>query len=102
VRRLVLEMVDPQEQLLAVNSRIMTSKLGGTFNDDVYFAWENDRKEGPAVMPKKDWGCKVLNKHVIVEDTEKADYEHQAMLTEDIGNEAARMEESPPDAAGVV
>jgi hypothetical protein len=100
-RRLVLKMVDLQEQLLAVNGRIMsglavseeewiavrelTSKLGATFNDDVDFTWENNRKEGPALSPKKYLGSKELNEHVIVEETEE-DSEYQAMAAEDIGN----------------
>jgi hypothetical protein len=107
-------MVDLQEQLLAVNGRIMsglavsedewiavrelTSKLGATFKDDVDFAWENNRKDGPFLIPNTDLGSKELNEHVIVEETEE-DSEHQAMAAEDIGNEAARMEESSPDAA---
>jgi hypothetical protein len=92
-RGLVLKMVDLQEQLLAVNGRIMsgiavseeewiavrelTSKLGATFNDEVNFAWENNNtKESPALIPKRDLSSKELSKHAIVEETEEDDSEH--------------------------
>jgi hypothetical protein len=63
-RRLLLKMVDLQQQLSEINSRIMSglavseeewntvrtmsSKLGSTFKDDVDFAWDNDRADIPA------------------------------------------------------
>jgi hypothetical protein len=73
-RRLVLKMVDLQEELTAVNNRIMSGvavseeewtsvrdligTLGSTFHDDVDFAWENNKKDG-------------LEKEVIVEEEEE-------------------------------
>jgi hypothetical protein len=88
-RRPVLKMVDLQEQLVAVNGRIMsglavsedewiavrelTSKPGATFNYDVNFAWEEQTE---ALISAKDLSSKDLNKHATVEETEKDDSEH--------------------------
>jgi hypothetical protein len=91
-RRLVLKMMNLQEQLVAVNGRIMsgiqvserdwiavrelTSKLGATFNDEVNFSWENNMPEGPAPVPKKDLGSKTFSRHVISEGEPKVNSEH--------------------------
>jgi hypothetical protein len=85
-RRLVLKMVDLQEELAAVNERIMTGvavsedewtsvrnligTLGSTFRDDVDFAWEN-KKDGPTCTPKKNSGIGEVETEVIVEEDEE-------------------------------
>jgi hypothetical protein len=92
LRLVLLKMVDLQEQLVAVNGRIMsglavserdwiavrelTSKLGATFNDDVDFAWEEQTE---ALISTKDLSSKELDKHATVEEAEE-DSEHQAMV----------------------
>jgi hypothetical protein len=86
-RRLVLKMVDLQEELTAVNDHIMSGvavseqewtsvreligTLGSTFHDDVDFAWENNKKEGPTHASKGNLGGRELKKEVIVEGEEE-------------------------------
>jgi hypothetical protein len=104
-RRLLLKMVELQEQLSAINSRIMSgiavseeewntvrtmsSKLGSTFNDDVDFAWDSERADIPAPNQSKVQGG-------VVEEIEH-DPEHHSVVRfqeeEANGNETAAVEE---------
>jgi hypothetical protein len=85
-RRLVLKMVDLQEELAAVNDRIISGAavseeewtsvrdligvLGSTFRDDVDFAWENE-KDGPTFTSKMNSGIREVETEVIVEEDEE-------------------------------
>jgi hypothetical protein len=111
-RRLLLKMVDLQEQLSAINSRIMSgiavseeewntvrklsSKLGSTFNDDVDFAWDSDRADIPVQ-------CKA---HGTVREETEEYFEDRSVVRFQVeeanGNEAASVEERSPYAADVV
>jgi hypothetical protein len=100
-RRLLLKMVDLQEELSAVTSRVMSgiavseeewntvrelsSKLGSTFNDDVDFAWDSDRAD---VTGQR----KTPPRHSMV----------RFEVEEALGSEAVPVEELSPDAADVV
>jgi hypothetical protein len=82
-RRLVLKMVHLQEELTAVNDRIISGvavseeewrsvrdligTLESTFHDDVDFAWEK-KKDGPTCSSKKNSGIGEVETEVIVEE----------------------------------
>jgi cadmium resistance protein CadD (predicted permease) len=87
-RRLVLKMVDLQEELAAVNDRIISGvavseeewmsvrdligTLGSTFHDDVDFAWEN-KKDGPACTSKTNSGIGASKKNPGIGEVETED-----------------------------
>jgi hypothetical protein len=109
-RRLLLKMVDLQEELSVINSRIMsgiavseeewntvrkfTNKLGSTFNDEVDFAWEIDSTDIPS---------REINVLGGVEEETEQDLGRHAMVRFQVeeanGNAAAPVEELSPDAA---
>jgi hypothetical protein len=86
-RRLVLKMVELQEELTAVNDHIMSGvavseeewisvrgligTLGSTFHDDVDFAWENNKKDDPKCSSKRISGRGKLKEEVIVEEEDE-------------------------------
>jgi cadmium resistance protein CadD (predicted permease) len=109
-RRLVLKMVDLQEQLAVVNDRIMSgvvvseegwtsvrrlaNRLVSTLNDDVDFSWEeNEDGEEPAGTGKKDSSSKELIQEMIIEEGTEEEPEHRPAVRfqgdERNGNEAA-------------
>jgi hypothetical protein len=131
-RRLLLKMVDLQQQLAAVNSRIMSgiavaeeewntvrkmsSKLGSTFNDDVDFAWDSERVDLPAQSKVQDTvkeesegeledlSQKVFNR-LVGQSPKGGSMDHSVVrfqVDEDVDNEKAPVEESSLDAADVV
>jgi hypothetical protein len=119
-RRLVLKMVDLQEQLAVVNDRIMSgvvvseegwttvrrlaNRLVSTLNDDVDFSWENEEREAPSGTGKKDSSSKELIQAMIIEEgTDEVRERPSVRFQEDErnGNEAARIEESSPDVSDV-
>jgi hypothetical protein len=111
-RRLLLKMVELQERLSEINSRIMSglavseeewntirtmsSKLGSTFKDDVDFAWDSDRADIPA--QSKVQGTVVEE----VEHDPKHHYVVRFQENEANRNESVPAEEPSPDAADVV
>jgi cadmium resistance protein CadD (predicted permease) len=115
-RRLVLKMVDLQEQLAAVNERIMSglvvsedewttlrqlaNRLGSAFNDDVDFAWENEMRANSA----RSWKNEYKSKDLTVEEETEEEVERDTVVRfqgdEDSGNESA--DESSSDASDVV
>jgi hypothetical protein len=131
-RRLLLKMVDLQQQLAAVNSRIMSgiavseeewntvrkmsSKLGSTFNDDVDFAWDSKRVDIPAQSKVQgtvkdesegdleDLSQKVFNR-LVGQSPKSGSMDHSVVrfqVDEDNGKETASVEEPSPDVADVV
>jgi hypothetical protein len=115
-RRLVLKMVDLQEQLVAVNDRIMSgvvvsedewttlrqsaNRLGSAFNDDVDFAWENNMRANAV----RSWKSEYTSKELTVEEETEKEVKKNTVVRfhgdEDGDNESA--DESSPDALEVV
>jgi hypothetical protein len=104
-RRLLLKMVDLQQQLSEINSRVMSglavseeewnkvrtmsSKLGSTFKDDVDFAWDSDRADIPA-QSKVQGG--------VVEEAEHAREHHSSVrFQDDDANEGTVKEDTKGD-----
>jgi hypothetical protein len=105
-RRLVLKMVDLQEQLAAVNERIMSgvvvseeewttvrklaNRLGSTFNDDVDFAWENEIVRANST---RSWKSGYTSKEMVVEEETEEEVENDSVVkfdgVEDSDNESA-------------
>jgi hypothetical protein len=116
-RRLVLKMVDLQEQLAAVNERIMSgvvvsedewttlrqlaNRLGSAFNDDVDFAWENEMR---ASSSARSWKSEYTSKELTVEEETEEEVEKDTVVRfqgdENSDNESA--DESSSDASDVV
>jgi hypothetical protein len=104
-RRLVLKMVDLQEQLAAVNERIMSgvvvseddwttvrqlaNRLGSAFNDDVDFAWENEIRANSARSWKNEYRSKELTVEEETEEEVKKDTVVKFQGVEDSDNESA-------------
>jgi hypothetical protein len=111
-QRLLLNMVDLQGQLSAINNRVMSgiavseeewnsvrklsSKLGSTFNNDVDFAWDND-------IADVSGQSKIQG--TVVEETEHNSHRHSVVrfeVEETIGNEAAPVKKPSPDVVDIV